>query len=59
MSVSTALGKSQGKNLTHEHRRLLLVASLRVFVFRLQHGAVVRREEIMRTAELADAEGRS
>jgi hypothetical protein len=59
MSVSTASAKSQEKTLTHEQRRLLLVASLRAFVFRLQHGAVVRREEIVRAAELAESEGRA
>jgi hypothetical protein len=59
MQVSTASTKSQEKPLTHEQRRLLLMASLRTFVFRLQHGAVVRREEIVRAAELAESEGRA
>ena len=59
MSVSTASAESQEKLLTHEQRRLLLMASLRAFVFRLQHGAAVRREEIARVAELADSEVRS
>jgi hypothetical protein len=57
--VSTASAESQQtKLLTHEQRRILLVASLRAFVFRLQHGAAVRREEITRAAELADPEAR-
>jgi hypothetical protein len=58
--VSTASAESQHtKPLTHEQRRLLLMASLRAFVFRLQHGAAVRREEIVRVAELADPETRA
>lgn len=56
MPVSTTPSQSQGKPLTHEQRRLLLMASLRAFVFRLQHGAVVRREEIAHAAELAEPE---
>lgn len=57
MSVSTAsVTSQQEKPLTHEQRRLLLVASLRTFVFRLQHGAVVRREEIAHVVELAEPE---
>ena len=54
--VSTASTESQHKPFTREQRRLLLMASLRAFVFRLQHGAVVRREEIARAAELAEPE---
>jgi hypothetical protein len=54
--LCTSSVESQSEPLTHEQRRLLLVASLRTFVFRLQHGGRVRREELMRTAELAECE---
>jgi hypothetical protein len=55
MPVSTASVESQRQTpLSYESRRLLLVASLRDFVFRLQHGGRIRREEIEHTAELAD-----
>jgi len=56
---TTSVGNQPTKTLTREQRRLLLMASLRAFVFRLQHGAVVCREEITRAAELADPEARA
>jgi hypothetical protein len=53
VQVSTASAENQQLKA-----RLLLMASLRAFVFRLQHGAIVRREEIARAAELAESEAR-
>jgi hypothetical protein len=58
--VCTATAESQQpKPLSCDQRRLLLVASLRAFVFRLQHGGRVRREELVRTADLAESEVRA
>jgi hypothetical protein len=58
MQTEASPSGSQPKSFTHEQRRLLLMASLRTFVFRLQHGATVCREEIARAAELAEPEAR-
>lgn len=42
------------ENISTKDRRLLLAASLRLFLRRLDHGISVRRDDLLRLADFAD-----
>jgi hypothetical protein len=55
-TVNETQGLSQ-ENLSPSDRRLLLAASLRLFLRRLNHGLTVRRNDVLRVVEFADGDG--
>lgn len=55
-TVVETQGLSQ-ENLSPSDRRLLLAASLRLLLRRLNHGFAIRRDEVLRVVEFADGDG--